>query len=118
MSEYVKQELLPQDVRSDILRKIMMLKSYFKDNMTASLKTFEYNYVAEALIKQCGHVYSNRDLFDIQVWAQKVPEYLGQLYRKESNFDLEIVDFMDSVGLNWDCWGVYRRAELKEPFHD
>ncbi len=106
MSEYVKQELLPEEVRSDILNKVMMLKSWFSENMDVQLTWFEYNYISEALIKQTGLPYSNRDLFDIQVWAKKVPVYPGSLYRKECDFDLEIIEFMNSVGLNWNYWGT------------
>ncbi len=104
MSEYVKQELLPEEVRSDILKKIMMLKSWFFEYMEVELTWFEYNYISEALINQTGLPYSNRDLFDIQVWAKKVPALPGTWYREESNFDENIINFMNSVGLNWDYW--------------
>ena len=106
MSDYVKQELLPEEIRSDILNKIMMLKSWFSEHMDVQLTWFEYNYISEALIKQTGLPYSNRDLFDIQVWAKKVPVYPGSLYREECDFDLEIIEFMNSVGLNWNYWGT------------
>jgi hypothetical protein len=104
MCEYIKQELLPREVRSDILKKIMMLKSWFLENMNIELSWLEYSYISEALIMQTGLPYSNRDLFDIQIWANKVPVYPGYLYRKECNFDLEIIKFMNSIGLNWDYW--------------
>lgn len=109
MSQYVKQELLPKEIRSDILNKIMMLKSWFADHMEVELTQFEYNYISKALIEQTGLRYSNRDLFDIQVWALKVPALPGKWYRDGSikdgpTFDDNIIEFMNSVGLNWDYW--------------
>jgi hypothetical protein len=111
-SEYQKQELLPQEVRSDILSKIMMLKSWFEENMDQELTRNEYNYIAESLLKQTGLEYSNRDLFDLQVWALKVPVLPGKWYRRDSIddgtcFDDNIIEFMNSVGLNWDYWHHY-----------
>ena len=56
MSEYVKQELLPEEIRSDILNKVMMLKSWFSENMDVQLTWFEYNYISEALIKWADEI--------------------------------------------------------------
>ena len=104
-----KQELLNPDIRDDILRKIMMLKSWISENLTTSLRTFEYNYVAKALLDETGLPYSNRDLFELQLWAEKVPELPGKLERDKCNFDECIEDFMNKVGLNWDYWGKITR---------
>lgn len=115
MSEYQKQEILPERTRNNILKKIMMLKSWFDENMDVQLSWLEYNYVSESLIKQSGEPYSNRDLFDIQLWAYKVPALSGKRYREECDFDSEIEDFMNSVGLNWSYWGTCtKNKNLKE----
>ena len=111
MSEYVKQEILPERTRSNILKKIMMLKSWFDENMDVELTWFEYNYISEYLIKQTDLPYSNRDLFDIQVWARKVPIYSGKLYRQECKFDKNIIRFMNSVGLNWSYWKYHYKKK-------
>jgi hypothetical protein len=116
MSEYVKQELLPEEVRNGILKKIMMLKSWFSENMDVNLTWLEYCYISEALVKQTKLPYSNRDLFDIQVWAQKVPVYPGSLYKKECDFDLKIIEFMNSVGLNWSYWET--QLKIKKDMSD
>jgi hypothetical protein len=110
--EYQKQEILPDETRSDILKKIMMLKSWFDENMDKELTRNEYNYIAERLLKQTGLEYSNRDLFGLQVWALKVPVLPGKWYREDSikegtHFDDNIIEFMESVGLNWNYWGTY-----------
>jgi hypothetical protein len=114
--EYQKQEILPEEVRSQILKKIMMLKSWFEENMDKELTRNEYNYIAENLLKQTGFKYSNRDLFDLQVWAFKVPALPGKWYREDSinddiDFDDNIIEFMNSVGLNWDYWHHYQRKK-------
>jgi hypothetical protein len=90
----------------------MMLKNWFEENMDKELTRNEYNYIAENLLKQTGLNYSNRDLFDIQVWALNVPVLPGKWYREESIkegvcFDDNIIEFMNSVGLNWSYWGTY-----------
>ena len=110
MSDYQKQELLPEEVRNRILEKIMMLKSWFYENLDIELSVIEYNYISESLIKQCGLPYSNRDLFDIQLWALKVPHLPGKWAREKSNFDDNIIEFMNSVGLSWEFWGSYKRG--------
>ncbi len=107
--DYQKQEILPEDVRSDILKKVMMLKSWFEENMDIELTRHEYNFIAEKLLHQTGLQYSNRDLFDLQVWALKVPVLSGKWYRQDSlqdgtYFDDNIIEFMNSVGLSWDTW--------------
>ena len=114
--EYQKQEILPDDVRSSILKKIMMLKSWFEENMDVELTRNEYNYIAERLLKQTGLEYSNRDLFGLQVWALKVPVLPGKWYREESvkdgtYFDDNIIEFMNSVGLNWDYWHYHQKKK-------
>lgn len=108
MSEYKKQEILPEEIRNSILRNIMMLKSWFDDYMNVQLSWFEYTYIAESLIKQAKVPYSSRDLFDVQLWASKVPVLPGKWYRKECDFDKNIVEFMNSVELNWDYWSTCR----------
>lgn len=110
--QYQKQEILPEKVRSDILKKVMMLKSWFEENMDKELTRNEYNYIAENLLKQTSLEYSNRDLFDLQVWASKVPALSGKWYRRDSiedgtYFDDNIIEFMNSVGLNWSYWKTY-----------
>ncbi len=107
MSEHIRQELIPEEVRNSILEKIMMLKSWFEDNMDRELESFEYHYVSEALLKQTQLPYSNRDLFDIWLWAQKVPTLPGKWARQKTEFDKNIIPFMDSVGLDWKVWGNY-----------
>lgn len=114
MSEYQKQEILPEKTRNNILKKIMMLKSWFDENMDVHLGWFEYSYVSEKLIKQSGEPYSNRDLFDIQLWAYKVPALPGKRYREKCDFDSKIEDFMNSVGLNWSYWGACRKNQDSE----
>ncbi len=114
--EYQKQEILPDETRSDILKKIMMLKSWFEENMDKELTRNEYNYIAERLLKQTGLEYSNRDLFGLQVWALKVPVLPGKWYREDSikegtHFDDNIIEFMNSVGLNWDYWHHYQKKK-------
>ena len=114
--EYQKQEILPDETRSDILKKIMMLKNWFEENMDKELTRNEYNYIAERLLKQTGLEYSNRDLFGLQVWALKVPVLPGKWYREDSikdgtHFDDNIIEFMDSVGLNWDYWHHYQKKK-------
>lgn len=101
MSDYQKQELLPEEVRNRILEKIMMLKSWIEENQRPELSPFEYHYVSEALIKQTELPYSNRDLFDIWVWAQKVPTRPGFWAREVSDFDENIEEFINAVGLSW-----------------
>jgi len=110
----MKQEMLPDEVRSSILKKVMMLKSWFDEYMDIQLGWFEYTYVAEHLIKQAEMPYSSRDLFDIQLWASKVPIFPGKRYREECDFDKNIVDFMNSVGLNWSYWGTCRKNKDSE----
>jgi hypothetical protein len=112
--DYQKQEILPEDVRSDILKKVMMLKSWFEENMDIELTHHEYNFIAEKLLNQTGLQYSNRDLFDLQVWALKVPVLSGKWYREDSikdgtHFDDNIIEFMNSVGLNWDYWHYHQK---------
>lgn len=109
MNEPIRQELIPEEVRNRILEKIMMLKSWFEDNMDRELESFEYHYVSEALLKQTKLPYSNRDLFDIWVWAQKVPTRPGKWAREKCDFDEHIEEFMDSVGLYWDVWKSYKK---------
>lgn len=117
MSEYVKQEILPERVRNSILKDIMMLKSWFDENIDVSLTWSDYNYISEYLIKQTGLPYSNRDLFDIQVWANKVPVLSGKWYREECNFDQNIIEFMNSVGLNWGYWGTRLKVKGGQSSH-
>lgn len=107
--EYKKQEILPDEIRSDVLKKIMMLKSWFEENMDQALTRTELNCIVERLLKQTGLEYSNRDLFGLQVWALKVPVLPGKWYREDSikdgaHFDDNIIQFMNSVGLNWEYW--------------
>ncbi len=99
------QSLLDEAIRSGILKQIMMLKSWIAENLTVTLRTFEYQYVSKALLDETRVPYSNRDLFDLQLWAEKVPEFPGKLERDKCNFDEHIEDFMNKVGLNWDYWG-------------
>ena len=99
------QALISSETRNSILKKIMMLKSWIAENLTVSLTTTEYNYIAKALLDETGAPYSNRDLFDLQLWAEKVPEFPGKLEREQSDFDTQIEIFMNKVGLNWDYWG-------------
>jgi len=99
------QTLITSEARSDILKKVMMLKSWIAENLSVTLTTTEYNYVAKALLDETGLPYSNRDLFDLQLWAEKVPEFPGKLDREKSDFDSHIESFMNKVGLNWDYWG-------------
>ena len=103
------QELIDPDIRDDILKKIMMLKSWISENLTITLRTFEYQYVSKALLDETGVLYSNRDLFHLQLWAEKVPEFPGKLEREKCDFDDHIEIFMNKVGLNWDYWGRLRR---------
>ncbi len=112
--EYKKQEILPDEIRSDILKKIMMLKSWFEENMDQDLTRTELNCIVERLLKQTGLEYSNRDLFGLQIWALKVPVLPGKWYRADSiedgtNFDNNIIEFMNFVGLNWAYWGMYKK---------
>ncbi len=110
MNEPIRQELIPEEVRNRILEKIMMLKSWFEENLDIELSIVEYNYISEALIRQSGVPYSNRDLFDIQLWASRVPSLPGKWAREKSDFDENIIEFMNSVGLNWDYWGAYKKG--------
>ncbi len=52
--EYEKQEILPDEIRSDVLKKIMMLKSWFEENMDQELTRNEFNFIVERLLKQTG----------------------------------------------------------------
>ena len=99
------QALIDQEIKNNILNQIMMLKSWIAENLSASLSTTEYNYIAKALLDEACVPYSNRDLFDLQLWAEKVPEFPVKLGREKSDFDERIEDFMNKVGLNWDYWG-------------
>jgi hypothetical protein len=99
------QALIDSETRSDVLKKVMMLKSWVAENLTVSLTTTEYNYIAKALLDETGVPYSNRDLFDLQLWAERVPELPGKIDREKSDFDTHIESFMNKVGLNWDYWG-------------
>lgn len=103
------QVLIDQEIRNNILNQIMMLKSWIAENLSASLSTTEYNYIAKALLDEACVPYSNRDLFDLQLWAEKVPQFPGKLGREKSDFDECIEGFMNRVGLNWDYWGQLRR---------
>ena len=118
MTEYVKQEILPETARNSILKELMMLKSWFGEYMDVELTRFEYNYISEYLIKKTGLPYSNRDLFDIQVWANKVPALSGKWYREECEFDKNLIEFMNSVGLNWDYWQTHLKANNGEGSYD
>jgi len=104
------QALIGSETRNSVLKKIMMLKSWIAENLTVSLTTTEYNYVAKALLDEAGVPYSNRDLFDLQLWAEKVPVFPGKLDREQSDFNAQIESFMNKVGLNWDYWGHKRVA--------
>jgi len=101
----INQVLISSETRNGVLKKIMMLKSWIAENLTVTLTTNEYNYVAKALLDEAGVPYSNRDLFDLQLWAEKVPVFPGKLDREQSDFDAQIESFMNKVGLNWDYWG-------------
>jgi hypothetical protein len=102
-----RQELIDVDVRDELLKKIMMLKSWISENLEVSLRTTEYNYIAKALLDETGASYSNRDLFDLQLSAERAPELGGSLYRERCDFDQNIEIFMNKVGLNWDYWGTF-----------
>jgi hypothetical protein len=108
------QALIDSETRSNILKKVMMLKSWMAENLSVTLTTTEYNYVAKALLDETGVAYSNRDLFDLQLWAEKVPEFPGRLARERCDFDTHIQGFMNKVGLNWDYWGqkTLRRPQI------
>ena len=103
------QAVIDSERRTAILRQVMMLKSWIAENLTVSLTTTEYNYVTKALLEEAAVPYSNRDLFDLQLWAEKVPELPGKRDRKACDFDAHIEDFMNKVGLNWDYWGRLTR---------
>lgn len=107
------QVLISSEIRNGILKKIMMLKSWIAENLTITLTTTEYNYVAKALLGDTGVPYSNRDLFDLQLWAEKVPEFPGKLDREQCDFDIHIESFMNMVGLNWDYWGQNTTKSLQ-----
>jgi len=103
------QTLIDQQTRSAILKQVMMLKSWIAENLTVTLRAFEYQYISKALLDETGIPYTNRDLFDLQLWAEKVPEFPGKLDREKSDFDEHIESFMNNVGLNWDYWGRLTR---------
>jgi len=103
------QVLIDEKTRSGILMQVMMLKSWISENLTVSLTTTEYNYVTKALLEEAAVPYSNRDLFDLRLWAEKVPELPGKRDREMCDFDAHIEDFMNKVGLNWDYWGRLTR---------
>ena len=86
-----------------------MLKSWIAENLTVTLRTFEYQYVSKALLDEAGVPYTNRDLFDLQLWAEKVSEFPGKGERDKCDFDDHIESFMNKVGLDWDYWGRLTR---------
>ena len=103
------QTLIDSETRDRILKQVMMLKSWIAENLTVTLRTFEYQYVSKALLDETGAPYTNRDLFDLQLWAEKVPEFPGRGERDKCDFDEHIENFMNKVGLNWDYWGRLTR---------
>jgi len=103
------QVVIAPEIRSAILKQVMMLKSWIAENLTVTLKPLEYQYVSKALLDETGVPYTNRDLFDLQLWAEKVPELPGKFEREKSDFDDHIESFMNRVGLNWDYWGRFTR---------
>ena len=103
------QTLIDQQTRSAILKQVMMLKSWIAENLTVTLRAFEYQYISKALLDETGIPYTNRDLFDLQLWAEKVPEFPGRGERDKCDFDEHIENFMNKVGLNWDYWGRLTR---------
>jgi len=48
------QALIGSETRNSVLKKIMMLKSWIAENLTVSLTTTEYNYVAKALLDEAS----------------------------------------------------------------
>jgi hypothetical protein len=78
------QTLIDQQIRADILKQIMMLKSWIAENLTVTLRTFEYQYVSKALLDEAGVPYTNRDFFAHRLNVTKVGLPMSISYNPDS----------------------------------